>query len=62
MGGKKEVLVVGSKVKSYIKAKGGMNTSAAVIQALSDKVEEICDNAIRSAKNSGRKTVMDKDI
>ena len=57
-----EILIVGSKVKKYIKSRGGLNTSAAVMQALSNKVKEICDSAIQSAKNDKRKTVMEKDI
>jgi histone H3/H4 len=59
---KTEVLVVTSKVKAYIKKKGGLNTSASTIEALSDKVREICDNAIQNAKNDGRKTVKDRDV
>ncbi len=62
MSDKNEVLVIASKVKSYIKNSGGLSTSAAVIQALSDKVRELCDSAIQTAKNSKRKTVMDKDF
>ncbi|MBN2444932.1 MAG: hypothetical protein JXJ04_26495 [Spirochaetales bacterium] len=57
-----ETLVVTSKVKAYIKDKGGMNTSATAIDALSAKVCEICDNAIENAKNDKRKTVKDRDI
>ncbi len=57
-----EVLVVASKVKSYIKSAGGLNTSAGAIDALSAKVREICDSAIQTAKNDGRKTLMDRDI
>ncbi len=57
-----ETLVVTSKVKAYIKEKGGMNTSAAAIPALSAKVRELCDAAIESAKKAKRKTVMDKDF
>ncbi|MBN1700154.1 MAG: hypothetical protein JW881_21765 [Spirochaetales bacterium] len=58
----KEVLVVTSKVKAYIKKKGGFNTSASAIEALSDKVREICDQAIQNAKDDKRKTVKDRDI
>ena len=58
----KEVLVVVSKLKNYIKAKGGMNTSGSVAEVLSDKVREICDRAMETAKNDGRKTVMDRDF
>ena len=58
----KETLVIASKVKAYIKSKGGLNTAAPVIDVLSDKVREICDAAIENAKSDGRKTVKDRDI
>lgn len=61
-GDEQETLVVASKLKNYIRAKSGMNTSAAVIDALSLKVRELCDNAIENAKQDGRKTVMDRDF
>ncbi|MCD6122622.1 MAG: NFYB/HAP3 family transcription factor subunit [Spirochaetales bacterium] len=57
-----EILIVASKVKSYIKSKAGMNTSASVADTLSAKVRELCDQAIESAKKAKRKTVMDKDF
>jgi histone H3/H4 len=57
-----EILVVQSKVKSYIKAKSGMNTSGAVAERLSSIVRELCDRAIAAAKADGRKTVMDRDL
>ena len=57
-----EVLVVASKLKNYIRSKSGMNTSSAVIEALSNKIRQLCDHAIESAKNDGRKTVMDRDF
>lgn len=57
-----EVLVVASKLKNYIRNKSGMNTSAAVMEALSKRVRELCDNAIENAKRDGRKTVMDRDF
>ena len=59
--GQKEVLAVMSKVKAYVKAKG-MNTSASVADALSDKIRDILDAAVESASSAKRKTVMDKDI
>ena len=59
---KKDVLVVASKLKSYIREKSGMNTSSAVIDAVSDKVRVLCDQAIENAKRDGRKTVMDRDF
>jgi hypothetical protein len=60
--GTKEVLVVISKVKAYIRAKSSMNTSDAVTEALSDLVRATCDQAIEKAKSEGRKTVMARDI
>jgi len=57
-----EILVVASKVKAYIKARSGLNTSAAVMEALSDKVRAACDEAIRSSWAHERKTVLDRDV
>jgi len=57
-----EVLVVASKLKNYIRDKSSMNTSANVMQAVSDKIREMCDQAIENAKSDGRKTVMDRDF
>ena len=57
-----DVLVVVSKLKSYIKAKSGMNTSDGIIEVLSDHLRRIADQAMESAKSDGRKTVLDRDI
>jgi hypothetical protein len=57
-----EVLVVVSKVKKYIKDRAGMNTSDSVAAVLSNRLRQLCDQAIEEAKNSGRKTVMDRDV
>jgi histone H3/H4 len=57
-----EVLVVASKLKNYIRSKSGMNTSSAVMEALSNKIRQLCDQAIENAKSDGRKTVMDRDF
>jgi histone H3/H4 len=57
-----ETLIVASKLKNYIRAKSGMNTSGAVIEVLSTKVRGLCDQAIEAAKRDGRKTVMDRDF
>jgi len=59
---KSEILVVASKVKAYIKSKGGLNTSATAIDALSNKMKEVCDSAIENAKSDKRKTVKDRDV
>lgn len=58
----KETLVIASKVKAYIKDRADLKTSAAVIEALSDKVRQMCDAAIASAQADKRKTVQDKDV
>ena len=60
--GEKEVLVVVSKMKNYIRAASGMNTSGSVGLLLSDIIRKLCDGAIENAKRDGRKTVMDRDF
>ena len=62
MSDSNEVLVVASKIKAYIKAQGDMKTSANVLNALSDRLRTLCDQAIQSARSDGRKTVLDRDI
>ena len=57
-----EVLVVVSKVKAYIRAKSGMNTSDGVVDVLSDQLRRLCDLAIENASREGRKTVLDRDF
>ena len=58
----KDPLVVVSKLKKYIKAQAGMNTSAGIVEILSDRVRALCDRAIENAKTDGRRTVMDRDF
>ena len=58
----KEILIVASKLKDYIKARAEMNTSADVMEILSDFVRAKCDEAIDSARQEGRKTVLDRDF
>ncbi len=57
-----EILVVVTKVRKYIADRSGMNTSAGVYVALTEKIKRICDLAIEEARAQGRKTVMDKDF
>ncbi len=57
-----EVLVVASKVKNYIKEKGEMKTSASVLEVLSNRIRSMCDQAVETARNDGRKTVLDRDF
>ncbi|MFN2427549.1 MAG: hypothetical protein ABR587_13995 [Candidatus Binatia bacterium] len=57
-----EVLVVASKLKAYIKARSGMNTSESVLEELSAIIREHADRAIEQARLEGRRTVMDRDF
>ena len=58
----REILIVVSKMKKYIKDRSGFNTSDAVAEVLSDHVRAICDDAIRAAARDERKTVLDRDV
>jgi hypothetical protein len=57
-----EVLVVVSKVKKYISEKSNMNTSGDVAEALTTRIQRLCDRAIEEARRQGRKTVMARDV
>lgn len=57
-----DILVVASKLKAYIRARSGMNTSDGVLPALSGILRDLCDDAIQRAYDDGRKTVMDRDL
>ncbi len=57
-----DTLIVASKLKDYIRARSEMNTSAAVMDILSDIVRIECDRAIENARREGRKTVLDRDF
>ncbi|MBW2245526.1 MAG: hypothetical protein JRH01_26505 [Deltaproteobacteria bacterium] len=58
----REILIVASRLKDYIRARSGMNTSERALAPLSDLVREICDRAIETARRNERKTVLDRDI
>jgi hypothetical protein len=58
----KDVLVVVSKMKKYIKDRSGMNCSDQVVDLLSDHLRAVCDDAIRAAARDDRKTVLERDI
>jgi hypothetical protein len=58
----REVLIVVSKMKKYIRDRSGMNCSDAVAEAISDHVRALCDDAIRTAARDSRKTVLDRDV
>ncbi len=59
----RDILIVASKLKAYVRARsGGLNTSDGVMDALSDEVRALCDAAIRRARESGRRTLLDRDF
>lgn len=60
--GPQEVLIIASRLKEYIQAKSDYNTSASVMDVLSDHVRILCDRAIDNARAEGRRTVMDRDF
>ena len=45
-----DVLVVVSKLKAYVRARSGMNTSDGVTDVLSDRLRTLCDQAIEQAR------------
>jgi histone H3/H4 len=57
----RDVLVVASKIKSYMHAKK-MNTSADAIACLSERVYSLLDDAVDRSKANGRKTIKSQDI
>ena len=58
---KKEVLVVASKVKAYVKSKK-MMTSADAVAALNDKVYALLDDAIARTQANRRSTLKPQDL
>ncbi len=58
----REILVVASKLKAYVRARSEMSTSDRVMDVLSDRLRALCDQAIRKAAADGRKTVLDRDF
>jgi hypothetical protein len=58
----KDILIVVSKMKKYIRDRSGFNCSDAVAEMLSDHVRNLCDDSIRAAARDERKTVLDRDV
>lgn len=58
----REVLVVASRLRDYVKARSGFNTSDRVLESLSDHVRRAADEAIRNAERDGRRTVLERDV
>jgi hypothetical protein len=58
----REILVVASKLKSYVRARSGFHTSDRCVEPLSDALREMCDRAIEKARAEGRRTVLERDF
>lgn len=58
----KDVLVVVSRLKQYVKARFDMNTSDTVLDPLSDEMRRLCERAARNAREDGRKTILARDF
>ncbi len=59
--GNKEVLIVASKTKAYIKSQGMMTSSDAIV-ALSDAIYGLIDAAIVRTQANRRSTVKPQDL
>ncbi len=57
-----EVLVIASRMKEFISQQSDFNTSASVMDALSDHLRYVAMQAIDNAREDGRKTVMEQDL
>ena len=57
-----EVLIIASRLKDFINSQSEFNTSASVMNALSDHVRHVAMQAIDNARSDGRKTVMEQDL
>jgi hypothetical protein len=58
----REVLVIASRLKEYVRAKSGFKTSDRVLGPLSDIIRGIADEAITNARREGRMTLLDRDV
>lgn len=57
-----EVLIVASRLKDYVRAISGFNTSERVLGPLSEIVRRACAEAVQNARAEGRKTILDRDV
>ncbi len=58
----KEILVIASRFKEYIRSRYGMNTSDSVFDDISEHLRKLADRAVIHARDDGRKTVLDRDF
>lgn len=60
-GKSREIVVVGSKMKDAVKA-AGCQSSGDLIEAVSNKVHDMLEAAVKRAKENGRATVRPYDL
>lgn len=58
----REILIIASRLKHYIRTVHGFNTSDAVLEALSDHVRRLVNRAAQNAREDDRKTILDRDL
>jgi hypothetical protein len=57
-----EILVIASRFKEFVNEQSEFNTSASVMNALSDHLRHVAMQAIDNARADGRRTVMEQDL
>lgn len=57
-----DVLIIASRLKEFITEQSEFNTSASVMQVLSNHIRHVAMQAIDNAREDGRKTVMEQDL
>jgi hypothetical protein len=57
----KEIVVVGSKIKEVIK-EAGLRSDGELVQAVSDKVHDMLDAAVKRCQGNNRSTVRPHDL
>jgi len=57
-----DVLVVASRLKEFVRAESGFNTSDRVLGPLSEIIRRVSRKAIENARRDGRKTILDRDV
>ena len=58
----REILIIASRLKDYIRARSGFHASDGILDPLSDAVRHLCDEAILKAEREGRRTVLERDV
>lgn len=57
-----EILIIASRLKAFVRATCGMNTSDGVLDPLSDHLRRLMFQAIDNAEADGRKTLLARDF